>query len=352
MKKIFALMTAVSLALFAYTSCSDDDDAPEKNDAPENIETPENTVTPENTENPVVKDVEVFADFMVAPTRQFEPSRDVNIFTNKVDAENVRYLWDFGDGTNAVWQDNSVYQEKLVHTYKTSGEYTITLIVTDKDGKIETARQSVSILPESKTAANPSFVEEIVSGSSHFIVTPSVQIQPSMNVNIYCDPIEAEHVTYTWDFGDGSGSYWRDNSEVLSTLVHTYDTWGVYTITLLGKVLTDKGTEYYTSSETIKILPAPPTMIQTPTKYEGVAPYTMVLEPGVMYYDFLKWDIRSVKDEKETTPVAMFYEKADKNSIFTFDKPGDYLLYLTAYGNGAPDGKYIRTDTLHVVSGM
>ena len=116
MKKIFALMTAVMLAAFAYTSCGDDDD--------------------ENTENPEVKDVDVFANFMASPSMQYAPSTDVNLYAVKVAADGVRYAWDFGDGTNAIWNDNSEYQEKLVHTYKESGEYTITLTVTGKDGKI------------------------------------------------------------------------------------------------------------------------------------------------------------------------------------------------------------------------
>ncbi len=41
MKKFFALMTAVTLAVFAYTSCGDDDDDPEKNESPENSDPPE-----------------------------------------------------------------------------------------------------------------------------------------------------------------------------------------------------------------------------------------------------------------------------------------------------------------------
>jgi len=166
-----------------------------------------------------------------------------------------------------------------------------------------------------------------------------------MNVNIYPDLIDGNGVNYTWSFGDGEGERWNNNSEALSTLVHTYATWGDYTIQL---VVNNAHRCTDTLTQDIKIIPAPPTSIQQPTKYFGCAKYTMTLQEGVMYHDSVKWDIRLLVDSDSLKPEARFYVKAGATRTYTFDTPGKYLLNLYAYGPGVLGEKYMRTDTVDV----
>lgn len=179
-----------------------------------------------------------------------------------------------------------------------------------------------------------------------FAVSPQVQIQPNMNVYIYIDSIASDKVVYSWDFGDGKSEVWQGNAEFQNFFVHTYDTYGEYTITL--SVNADGITSEH--KETIKILPAPPTSIQENTAYEGVAPYTMVLDAeGVLYCDSVKWAIL-LADNNLTVQEDAVLVRAGDIADYTFDKAGLYLLYLMAYGPGASqEGVLMRTDTVRVV---
>lgn len=178
-----------------------------------------------------------------------------------------------------------------------------------------------------------------------FTVSPETQMEPNMTVNIYTEPPKTDGVFYTWYFGDGSIAKWQnDGTAFQNVLVHTYEKSGEYTITL--SVL-NRGGYSAEMQKTVKIIPAEPVALVPPVSGSGIAPYTFELQNGVMYADSVKWNIKSVVDEKES-PVAEFFAKADARKSFTFETPGDYLLYLTAYGAGAKDGKYIRTDTVYV----
>lgn len=177
-----------------------------------------------------------------------------------------------------------------------------------------------------------------------FAVSPEIQMQPSMTVNIYADSVQSSTVVYTWDFGDGKTDVWNGNTEYKSSYAHTYDTYGEYTITLTIK---DQD-ETKSSKETIKIVPAPPTSIQEATKYDGDAPYSFVFKEGVLYYDVAKWEIKSVDGDNLTTVEPGIEVKAGETKDYTFEKPGLYYLYLSVSGPGVEGFKAIRTDTVLV----
>ena len=182
-----------------------------------------------------------------------------------------------------------------------------------------------------------------VSDKANFVATPSLQIEPSMNVNIYPDMVEGDNVTYTWDFGDGTTEVWKGNSEFLQTSVYTYATFGDYTITLT----VDNAGKTTTHQETVKIIPAPPISLQQPARYDGLAPYTINLSDGLMYHDVAKWDIKLLENNT-TTPEATIEVKAGDMMHYTFNNPGLYLLELSASGPGVEGFKYMRTDTVSV----
>jgi gliding motility-associated-like protein len=249
----------------------------------------------------------------------------------------VFYRWDFGTGVTFETTDHDSIvtpAKPFVNTKYYDSIVPIKLITGIKIPKgqtcYDTTEQSITVY--ALTRAN-------------FTATPQVQIQPSMNVNIYADTIVSKGVNYSWQFGDGSGAHWNSNAEALSTLVHTYDTWGEYTIQL---VVSNPHFCNDTATQTIKIIPAPPTSIQQPTKYSGCAKYTMTLEEGVMYHDSVKWDIKLLVDSDSLKPEARFYVKAGVVRTYTFDTPGKYLLYLSAYGPGATGEKAMRVDTVLV----
>jgi hypothetical protein len=54
----------------------------------------------------------------------------------------VEWLWTFGDGTSST-------NKNPLHTYKQSGEYTVTLQVTDSDGLTNVSTELLSIAPQS-----------------------------------------------------------------------------------------------------------------------------------------------------------------------------------------------------------
>ncbi len=115
------------------------------------------------------------------------------------------YQWDFGDGNTSTDPNPS-------HTYNTEGSYNVTLIVTNANGCTDTLRRS-------------SFVN---------IEAPQVQLN-NLPVN-GCAPLTRQFsatatsvdgiVGYLWDFGDG-------NTSTLQNPVHTYNTPGTYTVSLI-----------------------------------------------------------------------------------------------------------------------
>ena len=260
-----------------------------------------------------------------------------NTTVNTDTTGSVFYRWDFGTGLSFETTDhdsivapanpftNDKYYDSIVPVKLITG-------IKIPKGQIcyDTTEKSITVY--GKTDAK-------------FVASPQVQIQPSMNVNIYPDLIDGNGVNYTWSFGDGEGERWNNNSEALSTLVHSYATWGDYTIQL---VVNNAHRCTDTLTQDIKIIPAPPTSIQQPTKYFGCAKYTMTLQEGVMYHDSVKWDIRLLVDSDSLKPEARFYVTAGATRTYTFDTPGKYLLNLYAYGPGVLGEKYMRTDTVDV----
>ena len=170
-----------------------------------------------------------------------------------------------------------------------------------------------------------------------------------MNVNCYADSIPGDDISYEWNFGDGIGSVWANNNEYLKTLVHTYETYGEYTITLTVKSK-DKSD---VATQTITIQPAPPTSIINPTRYEGVAPFTLTFTEGVLYSESVKWAVYRVENkQRDAEPLFEVTNKVGETQHYTFENPGTYYVDLTAYGPGSTEeGKLMRVDTVVVTPG-
>ena len=123
----------------------------------------------------------------------------------------VSYLWNFGDGHTGSGEFTS-------HVYTTTGNYTVTLTVTDNDGLTDTDTCIVSVVG----------VQPPVS-----IVKPAYQeVGIGENATFYCkDSYDPDGVilTFEWAFGDGE----IFTSTLFSNVNHSYNVSGNYSVTLM-----------------------------------------------------------------------------------------------------------------------
>ena len=121
----------------------------------------------------------------------------------------VFFQWDFGDGSPAA------FGNPVSHTYTTSGNFTVTLIVEDGNGCRDTLvrPQYIDINPPVAD-----FTQNVTSGCPPLSVTFTDNSTFTNTV-----------VAWDWDFGDG-------NTGTGTPVTHTYLTPGIYTVTL---VITD-----------------------------------------------------------------------------------------------------------------
>ncbi len=124
---------------------------------------------------------------------------------DQVNGRIVSYQWDFGDGATGSGA-------KVSHTYTKSGDFTITLEITDNDGKKDSATKDVSVFikPVARFSMNPS--EGVVPLTVKFNASASSDKDGNIR-------------SYKWYFGDGTVGW----GKVVS---HKYDSGGDKNITL------------------------------------------------------------------------------------------------------------------------
>jgi|GEM_PF-1397825 len=155
-----------------------------------------------------------------APTASFstdvstpEPGEDVTFDgsgSSDPDGSIASYEWDFGDGSTATGQS-------VTHSYSSSGDYTVTLTVTDDGGASDSASTTVSVSSgTSNEAPNASFT---VSPSS-----PEPGETTTFDAADSSDP-DGSIASYDWEFGDGSTASGQ-------SVTHSYASEGDYTVSL------------------------------------------------------------------------------------------------------------------------
>jgi PKD repeat protein len=77
----------------------------------------------------------------------FTVSGDAVVFNSGCSIEAETYHWDFGDGLSSSASDP-------IHTYTTSGTYTVILEVADKKGRVNTSSSTVSVVVCSPACVN------------------------------------------------------------------------------------------------------------------------------------------------------------------------------------------------------
>lgn len=170
--------------------------------------------------------------FNTSPTARFvaTPMAGVAPLTVSFDASDssdpdghlVSYQWNFGDGTTGSG-------ETEIHTYETSGKYTVRLTVTDDKGSKDSESRTIQVTDDTPPTDN-------TPPTASFTATPSSGIVPltvSFDASNSSDP-DGEIESYAWEFGDGA-----TGSGV--TVTHTYVDPGIYSVKLT--VTDDKGAE-------------------------------------------------------------------------------------------------------------
>lgn len=118
---------------------------------------------------------------------------------------NTTWLWDFGDGTQST-------QQNPLHTYTSTGTYSVTLKVTNDKGCFSVRTKTAYI--------------QIAGGvTADFTNTQPGVCLPPFNVSFSNNSTGPGTLTYFWDFGDG-------NTSTQVSPNHTYTTTGTYTVTM------------------------------------------------------------------------------------------------------------------------
>lgn len=155
----------------------------------------------------------------------------------------VSYRWSFGDGNITT-----VSTPTIMHVYTNAGNYTVTLNVTDSEGKWDTESKVVEVksltAPYGPTAK---FTETPIAPYVNETVTfNAATSEPGFNGTHYM-PI----AWYYWDFGDGATA---NETDPITT--HAYTDPGVYNVTLTvyapgATPETDTATEQKTVNPTV-----------------------------------------------------------------------------------------------------
>ncbi|MGZ3866389.1 MAG: PKD domain-containing protein [Bacteroidia bacterium] len=137
------------------------------------------------------------ASFNAAPVCRGTPT----VFNN-TSTGGSSYAWNFGDGSSSTQQDPT-------HTYASAGVFAVTLTVTNTPGCKFVYKDSVTVntMP-----------------SAQFSVSPACL---GTTTTIYNTSTPTTNATYSWDFGNSTGS--ASNATTLNCL---YSSVGIYTVSL------------------------------------------------------------------------------------------------------------------------
>jgi len=179
-------------------------------------------------------------------------------FTNTSTGTNVEttYLWNFGDGGTATTANAS-------HTYAAGGSYNVTLTQTNGPGCTNSEVQVVTAMDIPIVAISGADFD----GDLNNCLLPA---DPSTSEIVTFSNTTVNGVSYSWNFGDGSGIF---TTASLADFTHTYNAYGTYTVTMTAThangctastTLTVVFEKYVSAAMTLDI-----------TEYSGCAPHDL-----------------------------------------------------------------------------
>ncbi len=234
------------------------------------------------------------AEFTALPASQVWPSATVSI-TNNTNAGSWAWLWNLGDGSTSSVENPD-------HTYATTGEYMISLHVTNGYCS-DSIKHNISILPVPPVAN----FDSIPSGCSPLNISLN---NTSLNT-------ELAGTTYKWDFGDGSISTAKNPT-------YTYFKPGIYRIELL---VTGPGGPSM-KSQVVHVYPSPKAYfeIAPPMVYvndEKVRAFN--LSQGAVSY---LWDFGDGDTSHVQEPSINLWKKVFRHNIMAYSANGCSDVYV------------------------
>ncbi len=199
----------------------------------------------------------------------------------------IEWDWDFGDGASSG-------EVNPIHVFSDTGNFTITLTVTDGDGLTDVWTETYTVHPP----------------VANFVLAPSLGCAIPHTVFFTDQSILPD--TWFWEFGDGSTS-------TVQNPVHNYTSQGEFTVTLTVTDTVFGCSDTHTDVVTVSI---PTATIDGGFGYFGCAPLTVDFEesstPGVVgTIVSWEWDFGdgTISDEMEPSHI--------------YDTPGIYSVSLT-----------------------
>lgn len=265
-----------------------------------------------------VRGVPPRAAFSASPQRAYtgEPIKFDASESHDPDGDIVKYEWDFGDGESG--------SGKIVeHAYNKSGEYTVTLRVTDDDydeKRTATAQGTVQII---NRPPKPGF---------RFSPEEPTDADTIQFTDDSSDP-DGRVVRWLWEFGDGSSSIEQNPT-------HQYQVDGEYEMKLT--VWDDEGAKD-TISRTIRVRNAPPVAAfsfspEQPRVGEPVQFIDLSYDPSPTG-SIVSWGWAFGDDPGSTCPPGCGSGNW-RNPTHQYATPGTYIVTLTVIDN---KGKLTRT---------
>jgi PKD repeat protein len=143
------------------------------------------------------------------------------------DGQITNYNWNFGDTFTGAGQT-------VLHRYETQGEYTVTLTVTDDDGKTHSTSHIIIVEPPNQPPV------------AHFTFSPTIGLYPltvTFDASASTD-VDGQIVQYEWDF---------DEEQISGgpVVTYTFTEKGLYNVTL---TVYDDDDDSATASGTVEVL--------------------------------------------------------------------------------------------------
>lgn len=210
----------------------------------------------------------------------------------------AQLTWNFGDNTPLVIIPNS--QNSISHLYNSPGIYTVTIRLQNDCSDTTIQRTIVVYAPP----------------VADFSVTP-IKICIGQSVTVTNNSTGAN--SYEWQWGDGNTSTFAGGQ-------HTYNSPGLYTITLIAKKVDPSGFICYdTASHVITVVNKIPAQI-TVAPGKPCAPYTLSVNAGnISGYSLIKWVIY------DSSSAQQEFHLTGPSAMHVYDVPGNYSVKLIVY---------------------
>jgi PKD repeat protein len=227
------------------------------------------------------------------------------------DGDLLRHVWDFGDGATAQG-------EAPTHVFAGPGTYPVTLTVDDGTGLANAQHvDTMTVVIRDQPIADAGGNRDVCSGVP-ILFDASASVNPDGGL-----------LSYSWDFGDGSGSDLINPSKV-------YEQPGAYPVTLT--VRNETGTEYGTAMDRIAALvregpiadagPDLTVCSHQEVRFDGSG--SSDADGAVNAYN---WSFGDGGEGSGATPA------------YIFDQPGIYTVTLTITGDAAGECSPYDSDT-------